>query len=327
MAKDNSPHPVVPGSSCYVNKTARFNVIDLPGVSQPSKLSSPKPATTSTTTTKTAPVASSKRFEAARPKAIPASKPAPVEAPVSSTSKATGKAAARRGPPTAELECTCGNVILSIAGPPVNRLECCCVDCRLALQWCQRERGGPRFSDPAVDLIYFRNCLQIEQGGEHLEVYLIAPNKGYNTQRVIAACCGTAMVGDHPYFQQPNILVTYPDTAELTLKGGHGSHQKMMMPKRRIHDADLGHNDAMRQKLEPFPACSTRESDDDSNNNHDDPHLHQWKAKYPNYTNLQALISAIGPVQYMITDPKFQGKETEYNRQQRLAQSAAASKY
>ena len=81
-----------------------------------------------------------------------------------------------------------------------------------------------------VELAYFANCLKVEQGGEYLDVFMI--KEGYSTKRIVASCCGTAMMGDHPFYKEEK-FVTYCPPAKMELK-----NCESMPPQRRIFEAD-----------------------------------------------------------------------------------------
>lgn len=279
---------VDPAAECNINKTAKFAVWDAPGVSQPVC----KPVPRSGNKENNAPVIMS---GATKQKQHNNRK---------FTAAATTAAAATTGGggwklPTTTLECQCKQVIISLPGPPINRLECCCVDCKFGVEWCQKKLKGPALETTYVDLAYWPNCLQVEEGGEHMEVFKI--KAGYVTSRVIATCCGTAMLGDHPYYQQQKI-VAYVPPAQATVK-----HCEMMPAQRRIFEGDAtGEIAPFQAPDKPAEAVKTD--------------LNKWRSKHPRYTNIQRLMGSIGPLQYM--DPSYEGKEPEYNRQLREASAA-----
>ncbi|KAJ1434714.1 hypothetical protein B484DRAFT_282711 [Ochromonadaceae sp. CCMP2298] len=112
----------------------------------------------------------------------------------------------------ATLSCVCGETSIHLPGKPVLRYECCCCDCRRGLAVCQ-ERGGAK--PPLVpDLLYFPNRLQVISGKDHLRCFTLL--KGYPTRRVVAVCCWTALLADHPSYESVR-LVTYPIPAVITL--------------------------------------------------------------------------------------------------------------
>jgi hypothetical protein len=96
------------------------------------------------------------------------------------------------------------------------------------------ENGGPP-CPPAPDLLYFPNRLQVVQGVENLRCFTLL--EGYPTRRVVATCCWTALLGDHPSYDSVR-LVTYPNPAIFT------PHQDRPVDKRIFQEdmslAELG---------------------------------------------------------------------------------------
>lgn len=281
---------VDPSAECIINKTSKFAVWDAPGVAQPDV--KPKPTTAAAKATTSAPVTITQKqnpnckFQAAA-----------ANAPAVETASSRG---GKNFPPTATLTCTCGEVVLSLAGPPLNRLECCCMDCKKALHWCHSTLRGPELTTAYVDLVYYPNCFQIEQGGEFLDVYMI--KEGYSTKRIVATCCGTALMGDHPFYQGAKFVTYKP--AQL-------KNCELMRAQRRIFEADNTPDEkATIPKFIRPPKLDDIEQ----------PDLNAWKSKHPHYTTIQGLIRTIGPVQYM--DPEFDGKEPQWNKSLRQAMSA-----
>eukprot|EP00747_Dinoflagellata_sp_TGD_P130137 gnl/TRDRNA2_/TRDRNA2_174788_c1_seq4.p1 gnl/TRDRNA2_/TRDRNA2_174788_c1~~gnl/TRDRNA2_/TRDRNA2_174788_c1_seq4.p1 ORF type:complete len:206 (+),score=25.86 gnl/TRDRNA2_/TRDRNA2_174788_c1_seq4:47-664(+) len=117
----------------------------------------------------------------------------------------------------ASLQCVCQSVEIVLSSPPVQRFLCCCCDCRRGLSWCT-EQGGP--SQPAVpgvpDLVYFPNELAVSRGANKLAAFVL--REGYPTKRIVATCCWTALLGDHPAYASER-LVTYNQPGVLQLQG------------------------------------------------------------------------------------------------------------
>lgn len=206
-----------------------------------------------------------------------------------------------KGGPFAEISCDCRQVKIAIRSEPVTRYECCCMDCRKGLQWCT-EQGGPIPNHAYIaDLAYFPNHLKVMSGKDMLRTYLI--KKQYNTQRVVATCCWTPLVGDHPSYRQ-NIFVTYLSSARLGLKsvGESGDTQEEYVlppPQRRLFTEDLTVEE--QASLPPFePPTVSFPSHPSQTTTRDD------------YETLQSLVKSLGPIQFM--DPEYQGKPTKWNQ-------------
>eukprot|EP00470_Lotharella_oceanica_P003568 CAMPEP_0170172460 /NCGR_PEP_ID=MMETSP0040_2-20121228/5690_1 /TAXON_ID=641309 /ORGANISM="Lotharella oceanica, Strain CCMP622" /LENGTH=293 /DNA_ID=CAMNT_0010413119 /DNA_START=174 /DNA_END=1055 /DNA_ORIENTATION=+ len=110
------------------------------------------------------------------------------------------------------LRCVCNKVRIHFPMVPFKRLQCCCCDCRKGIAF-SASRGGKQ-GPVAPDLVYFLNAMKVESGFEFLRCFLI--QKGYNTRRVYATCCWTALLGDHPAYQGI-CVVTYNDPTIIEL--------------------------------------------------------------------------------------------------------------
>ena len=137
------------------------------------------------------------------------------------------------------LSCVCGETSLYLPGRSVLRYQCCCCDCRRGLAVCT-ENGGPPYP-PAPDLLYFPNRLQVLQGVDHLRCFTLLD--GYPTRRIVATCCWTALLGDHPSYDSVR-LVTYPNPAIFT------PHQERPVDK-RIFQGDMSLAELEALGLEP----------------------------------------------------------------------------
>jgi len=131
---------------------------------------------------------------------------------------------------------------------PVHRLHCCCYDCVGALVFAAG-KGGPAAPERPLDLVYFRNDLEVAQGADKIGFFKL--KEGYPTTRMYATCCWTVLAGDHPAYQNKRI-VSYPgsgltmDYDTIELRG-------------RVNDADLTAEERAalgapfpRQPVQPF---------------------------------------------------------------------------
>ena len=202
--------------------------------------------------------------------------------------------------PAATLSCVCNQTKISIASAPIRRVECCCMDCRKGVAWCHTAKGGPEPPHPflVADLVYFPNLLKVECGREYLKAYLIQQN--YNTRRVVATCCWTVLLGDHPAYQQER-FVTYPPPAVLSLASG----VQLFPPTRRIFTQDL-----TPEELESLPPLTDTTA---SSPFPPSPDLKDLQSKFPDYETAQSLIDSFNPILYM--DSNYQGKPTAWNQQ------------
>lgn len=234
------------------------------------------------------------------------------------------------------LSCECQKVQIATAFLPIDRVECCCCDCRLAVRWCHETLGGPAARRPdIVDLLYFPNALRIlqpdddiEQGGVDsvlalLRVYMI--QKGYNTRRVVATCCGTPMLGDHPNYRRRKFVSFQPPAClriqkqkndldedqktnkkvELEPSNVSTDEQLYLPPQRRIFMQDL----SAKQK-ESIPAFMP--PSDASKTAIYPPSLQRLPAE--RYTTAQTLIEHLAETLYMM-DSDYQGKQPKCNRE------------
>lgn len=116
--------------------------------------------------------------------------------------------------------CRCGQVAIEFANAgPKLKVECCCCDCRSTIDWCHRpgkqvvETGKPHCNKPA-SLYYVDNDILSVKGEEELYLFKLRTNSP--TRRVVAKCCHTPLVGQHPlYFQ--NRVVILGDVAKVTM--------------------------------------------------------------------------------------------------------------
>lgn len=105
------------------------------------------------------------------------------------------------------------------------------------MQWCHTTLGGgPSGDDMFADLVYFPNALRVLSPNDNddkprLQVYMI--QKGYNARRVVATCCGTLLLGDHPNYQKRKLVTCIPPGRLLE------STFELLPPQRRIFTQDL----------------------------------------------------------------------------------------
>jgi hypothetical protein len=108
----------------------------------------------------------------------------------------------------AYAQCRCGKVIIrcigqSEPGGGKAHLACGCCDCRAALKWCEK-KGGPRCPE-IVDGTYWPNDWDVMRGKEHLKCYLL--REGMQSNRMVATCCHTCLLVDHPFYEEKVCLV------------------------------------------------------------------------------------------------------------------------
>eukprot|EP00729_Bicosta_minor_P010582 gene10582-33126_t len=101
----------------------------------------------------------------------------------------------------AYCQCRCGKTIVRCVGSKTPgggkaHLACGCCDCRAALEYCF-QKGGPRVPD-IVDGTYWPNDFEVVTGKENLKPYLL--REGMCSNRLIATCCWTCLLVDHPFY-------------------------------------------------------------------------------------------------------------------------------
>ena len=228
----------------------------------------------------------------------------------------------------ASLSCRCGQVLIELPKPPVRRLECCCIDCRNAFGWCaaQSNKNTSAHNEPPVplinDAVYFPNALRVTKGQDQLKCYQI--RKGYDTRRIVACCCWTCLMGDHPAYQGKR-FITYNNVAHIQMK-----------MKLQYHHPDADSSSSSMGDL--LPVTTKRLFDDDLTTDQlkglppfvPPKVLPQWPpdpkavdvSKHigsGDYMSIQSLIeNVIGTVDIM--DPDYQGKPTHWSKLQRRRQ-------
>jgi hypothetical protein len=210
----------------------------------------------------------------------------------------------------ATLSCVCRTAMISLAALPIERVQCCCLDCRKGIDWCA-EQGGPPGSTSLADLVYVPNSLCVVSGRERLVPYMI--KEGYNTVRVVATCCWTPLLGDHPLYQQKRFVVYHPT---LTLHDAAQAKLVLPPPTRRLFEGDL-----TPQELELLPPLSMFQQKQQQQlqlqqntlTSAPPSYLHHLVGGKKHYETIQSLIESLGVVQYM--DPEYDnGKQTKWNR-------------
>lgn len=130
--------------------------------------------------------------------------------------EATGEAAPARAPAPsrAAVTCACGKARVTFATcSPRTHLECCCRDCRQSLEWAAA-MGGP--SAPQVPQVYyFENDLEDIQGEKHLRLYRL--RAGARVTRLVATCCYSTLLADHPAYQG-NVVSVLADACRLSTR-------------------------------------------------------------------------------------------------------------
>lgn len=133
------------------------------------------------------------------------------------------------------LTCTCGKVEFNIPCKSVLRYECCCCDCNKFHVLCHAKGGAP--PPPVADLVYYPNAFMIERGLQHLRCFTI--QRGYPSRRVVATCCWTAMLADHPYYEGKRVAM-YNGPATLKSTGTAVQGRSPLLPADdRIFQADM----------------------------------------------------------------------------------------
>jgi Family of unknown function (DUF6151) len=97
--------------------------------------------------------------------------------------------------PTAS--CRCGAVQLEMAGAPIVHAICYCASCQEAGKRFERLPGAAPVLGPdgGTDFVLYRkDRVRCVQGGEQLKIHRLKPHSP--TQRMVAACCNTAMFLD-----------------------------------------------------------------------------------------------------------------------------------
>mmetsp|Transcript_9833 Transcript_9833/g.24210 ORF Transcript_9833/g.24210 Transcript_9833/m.24210 type:complete len:296 (+) Transcript_9833:97-984(+) len=213
----------------------------------------------------------------------------------SDSTKARAMATTASLPVTAAISCTCGKVKVSFLFSPVQRKECCCCDCRKGLSWCT-EQGGEQ-PPPVPDLVYFPNAIKVEAGFEHLRCFLL--QKNYNTHRVVASCCWTPLIGDHPAYGGLRV-VSYNRPGKLSMNQG-----QLRPVDARIFQDDMTKDEL--QSLPPFVAPTNPTETSDAMKEAKSQ-LHKLYSEHKSLSSLgvesiQALVNRIGKVE--IADPNY----------------------
>ena len=152
------------------------------------------------------------------------------------------------------LTCSCGQVEFNLPCRSVLRFECCCCDCRKGHELCHA-KGGPA-PPPVPDLVYYPNALMVERGHEHLRCFTI--QEGFPTRRVVATCCWTAMVADHPAYAGKR-FVAYQGPATLKCTGIEvNGRSPLRAPDGRIFQSDM--SAAELAALPPLRESATKRS-------------------------------------------------------------------
>lgn len=95
---------------------------------------------------------------------------------------------------TTSLQCTCGQVRLTVDKAPITSVECCCDSCRAAAARLSQLEGLP----PIVNahggtpfVLYRKDRIAFITGADLLREFRLTPDG--KTRRVIAGCCNTAV--------------------------------------------------------------------------------------------------------------------------------------
>ena len=95
------------------------------------------------------------------------------------------------------VSCRCGQVAFDLKGPPILRVVCYCTSCQAAGHAIVREFGTPPVvaEDGGTDLVLYRKDRVARiSGGDSFKEHRLTPESP--TRRMVATCCGTAMVMD-----------------------------------------------------------------------------------------------------------------------------------
>jgi len=151
----------------------------------------------------------------------------------------------------AQLKCKCGTVAIHLRLPPVLRYECCCVDCRKGLATCAVLRREP---PPALsDNVFFPNALTVVSGTAKLRCLVI--KRHYPTRRVVASCCDTPLLADHPAYAGKR-LAAYNNAPAVLRTLAAGSPQEESAAALRPVDARIYQDDMTAAELAALPAAT-----------------------------------------------------------------------
>uniref|UniRef100_A0A7S4PHH6 Uncharacterized protein n=1 Tax=Paramoeba aestuarina TaxID=180227 RepID=A0A7S4PHH6_9EUKA len=121
-----------------------------------------------------------------------------------------------------KLSCRCGTTCFTFSAPsPRHSLECLCCDCLQKMEWANKkakELGlspapGPLPEVP--ELRYFENVIEKVEGKENIKLFLLREDG--RSKFVVACCCYTAMLVDHPFYLQ-NVVMVLPSTVVKSQK-------------------------------------------------------------------------------------------------------------
>jgi hypothetical protein len=135
---------------------------------------------------------------------------------------------------------------------------------------------------------------------EHLRCFLI--KEGYNTRRVVADCCWTCILGDHPAYEGLH-FVSYNKPEIISFKGQDASLRPV---DERINKNDMATEELVSLPMEgtPDPSWRTRGVSE----------AKDALSLLPKdeYLTVQGLIQAVGKVEIM--DPNYNGPDTKWNK-------------
>lgn len=200
------------------------------------------------------------------------------------------------------IRCQCNQVRISIPFPPVRRLECCCCDCRKSLKLFA-DQGGPT-PEPLADVVYFPNALRVDSGMEHLRSFLV--REGSNTRRIVAECCWTCVLCDHPSYDGIR-FATYNRPAFVHL----GDMGPLRPPDGRIFQQDMTQEELATLPPEPrgTPDRGKKEATVGAK-----AALDTLSTVEGEFITIQTLLQSIEHLETM--DPQHDGPEPFWNRMQ-----------
>jgi hypothetical protein len=211
----------------------------------------------------------------------------------------------------AKLLCRCEQVDITIPNKPLNRLECCCTDCRKGLEWCATKANQPL---PVLnDAIYFANAVQVNKGMDKMTCYMI--KEGYNTRRIVATCCWTCLLGDHPVYQGKR-FISFLTSVRVRLED---NSTPLIPASRRIFQNDL--DPKVRSSLVEFATPSKENLPADEEKELAIQNAQKLvSGSGGEYITVQDLMGQLGELQFM--DPQFNGPEPEWNKKMKKARYA-----
>eukprot|EP00811_Abedinium_folium_P005837 NODE_15370_length_1053_cov_8.800216.p2 GENE.NODE_15370_length_1053_cov_8.800216~~NODE_15370_length_1053_cov_8.800216.p2 ORF type:complete len:181 (-),score=32.14 NODE_15370_length_1053_cov_8.800216:392-934(-) len=106
------------------------------------------------------------------------------------------------------ISCKCLKVEITVTyDEPTYCLECACEDCFQAAAWAEGQGGPKAPRDEVLLAAFYPNDLTVEKGQQYLQSYMQRADsawilgKGVNgSVRVVATCCYSTLIVDHPFY-------------------------------------------------------------------------------------------------------------------------------